>query len=724
VPGEVAIEVFAVGLNFIDVTKAMGIYPGLDPALSFHFGVECAGRVASIGPDVTAFDIDDEVVAITSDLHANGVFASYVILPISLVARKPRHLSMEEAAAAPIAYLTAYHSLVKLANMQAGEWVLIPSAAGGVGLAAIEIAQQLGAHVIATAGTSEKQEYLKARGVVHVLPSRSLDFAEQALAITGGRGVDIVLNSLTGEFITKSLEILAPYGRFIELGKRDIYDDRRIGLKLFRNNLSYHVVDIGAFLRDRQWALSLLFQHSIRQIDEGTWRALPVQAFPVSEPEKPFHYMATAKHIGKLAIVMDRSVKVLPRKDKQLFCTDASYIITGAFGGVGSAVAEWMAENGAGHLVLVSRRKPSTETREVIRRIGELGAVATHIEADVSNEKDVSDLISTVRTQMPQLRGIMHTAAIIDDALIKDLDSQRYEPVMGAKVEGAWNLHSATLDSALDFFVLFSSAAAIYTQPGMGSYAAANAFLDALAHYRRAQGFAAASVNWGGWDGIGLAREAGTKRSLAGFEEQGLRSFSKDKGLHCLREILERNSVQTVVFRFDPGEFAQFHAQSGIPRLFKNLAQGVKSGSIDASQHPAIRESLISVPSMSSRIEVLEAYLQEQLSSVLRCSPDRIDRDRTLGAMGLDSLMALEFVRRLNTGLGIALPATSVFNYPTIKLLAQQIIVKMRLSTDSEPAVVSAEKAEHRSSTSMADDLSEEEALRELMYPGEAVDER
>lgn len=722
-PGEVAIEVLATGLNFIDVAKALDIYPGLDPDAPVHFGVECAGRIAALGQGVTAFAIDEEVIAISAEPHANGAFTSYLIVPAAMVARKPRHLSIEEAAALPVAYMTAYYSLVQLAKIRVGEWVLIPSAAGGVGLAAIEIAQQAGARVIATASTPEKHDYLKKLGV-HVLPSRSLAFAEQALAITEGRGVDIVLNSLAGEFITKSLEILAPFGRFIELGKRDIYDDRRIGLKAFRNNLSYHVVDVGAGITNWREEFSQLFHHCIRQIDEKKWRPLPVQSFAVTKPDEPFRFMTTGKHIGKIVIRMDRAVRVLARKEKQLFHADSTYLITGAFGGVGSAVAEWMADNGAGHLMLVSRRTASAETRDLMQRIEARGASATHAQLDITDEKEVSGLIDKIRANMPPLRGVMHAAAALDDALIRDLTPHRYARVMEAKAHGAWNLHTATADCPLDFFLLFSSAAAIFTQPGMGSYAAANAYLDALARYRRARGLAASSVNWGGWNEIGLAREAGTKRSLEDFEEQGIENFSKREGLACLREILERNAVQTIVFHFDAEKFSRFHAQSGIPRIFSTLTEET-SGKLGAPMQPGIREALASAQSDSSRATILEAHLQEQLGNVLRCAPERIDRDRTLGTMGLDSLMALEFVRRLNAGLGVALPTTSVFNYPTIRLLARHILIKAGLSDDAKPATSDPHhEAAPRLQAKIAGELSDEEALRQLMYPGEAIDER
>ena len=280
-PGEVGIEISAAGMNFIDVAKAMGIYPGLDPNAQIALGGECCGRVVAVGRGVSSFAIGAEVVALTPDTTTCGLLASYQVVPQELVAAKPRHLSHEQAAGFAIAYITAYHSLVRLARAKAGEWILIPSAAGGVGLASIEIAHKIGARVIATASSPEKQAFLRSIGVEHILQSRTTDFADQAMAITGGRGVDIVLNSLSGDYLTRSMEILAPFGRFIELGKRDIYQDRHVGLKTFRNNISYHVVDIAAMMVDRRSEVATLFQEVVSRLASGDWKPLPVKTFSV-----------------------------------------------------------------------------------------------------------------------------------------------------------------------------------------------------------------------------------------------------------------------------------------------------------------------------------------------------------------------------------------------------------------------------------------------------------
>ena len=730
-PGEVAIEITAAGLNFIDVAKAMGIYPGLDPNIAVQLGGECAGRVVAVGEGVTGLAVGEEVAAITSNATTNGLLSSYAVLPSELVVPKPPSLSIEQAASLPIAYLTAYHSLVKLAHIAANEWVLIHAGAGGVGIAAIEIAHRAGARVIATASSPDKHAYLKSLGVQHLLQSRTTDFAREALEITGGRGVDIVLNSLSGEFITKSLETLAPYGRFIELGKRDIYQDRRVGLKAFRNNISYHVVDIAAAMVEQRHYVAELMSEVMGQLASGNWKPLPLTIFPAAEPSsgnasEAFRFMAQARHIGKVVLSFGRNVQVLPAERTQLFRNNASYIITGALGGVGSAAASWMAANGAGHLVLMSRRKPSAESEALMREIEQQGTRVVHVQTDVADPVQVEALTREMRRTMPPLRGILHAAAAIDDCLALNLTHERFETAMDAKAFGAWNLHAATLAEPLDFFVLFSSVAAVYPAVGVASYAAANTFLDTFARYRRALGRPATSVNWGGWDKTGLAREAGTVRSIDSYNLQGILNFSPQEGLACLGEAIKSAPVQVAVFRFNIEEFQSFHAENGVPPIFSALITSEAAGSPTATQQSAILSDLTAAPSSRKRKDILERYLQEQLGNVLKLSVDRIDRERALGTMGLDSLMALEFIRRTNAGLGTALPATAAFNHPTIRQLAAHILHKLNFDeiADSATTVEQTPTPSPKANAILTDGFSDEEAMRALMDPDGAARER
>ena len=304
-PGEVAIEIRAAGLNFIDVLKSLGIYPGIEPGTCPPLGGECAGTITRVGPRVENLHPGEAVIAVTPSVVKTGLMASHAVVPAELVFRKPANLSWEEAATLPLAFLTARYGLQTLAGMRRGERVLIHAGAGGVGLAAIQLAQQAGATVFATAGSEEKRQYLKQLGVEYVFDSRSTAFASEVLRATDSAGVDIVLNSLSGDFIDAGVSVLGRYGRFVEIGKRDIYEDRPLGLAPFRRNLSFFAVDLAAMLVERRELVSALFRQILKDFEDGTLRPLPVTTYPASQVAQMFQSMAGARHIGKLAVTFD-----------------------------------------------------------------------------------------------------------------------------------------------------------------------------------------------------------------------------------------------------------------------------------------------------------------------------------------------------------------------------------------------------------------------------------
>ena len=727
-PGEVKIEISYSGLNFVDVTTALGLYPGLDPRLSLKLGGECSGRVVSVGTGVTGLRVGDAVVAVTPGFMRVAMVASHAVVPERMAILVPPSLTMEQAGAQPVAYLTAHLSLNVRARLRAGEWVLVHSGAGGVGLAAAKIAQSLGAIVIATASSKEKQDFLRSWGVKYILTSRTLDFADEVMEITGGRGVDVVLNSLAGDFILKGLDVLAPYGRFIELGKRDIYADRPIGLKVFRKNTSYSMVDVAGLLEEKPEEAAELFREVMDAVGSGRWAPLPVTIFSANEVPDAFQFMVEARHIGKLAIRfegMRDEVRVLPSKtgaatlQQPRFKSDGSYIITGGLGGVGLTVAEWMAAKGAGCLVLVSRREPSAAENAAMERARALGARVEHRRTDLMDQKAVDALIAEIGQteigqRMPPLRGIMHAAAVIDDALVTDLRPERFDAVLGPKVRGAWYLHEATRDLALEFFVMFSSVATIFPQPGHGSYAAANAFLDSFAAYRRGLGLAASSINWTGWVGLGLARNTGTSRTIDACAAEGLGSFDADEAVAALWQALWADPIHATAVRIDAAMVA---AQERIPTLQREVA-GVGATRVrdGLAEHPVL-VVLAEAGSHGERMALLEQLLRVETGRVLKLAPERIGANQPFGQLGIDSLMALELIRRVNAALGLALPATAVFNYPTLTVLAGQILKRLGMETVQTPVdearLVAVEEPD-------SEELSEDEALRALMEPGEA----
>ncbi len=369
--GEVEIEVHAAGLNFNDVMKAMGVYPGL-PEGPVALGNECAGQITAVGAGVEGFAVGDNVVAI-----APFSFGRFVIAPAPLVAPMPLNTTFDEAASIPLAFVTALYCLRHVARLAPGESVLIHAASGGVGIAAIQLARHLGAEVFATAGSPAKRSFLEGLGVQHVMDSRSLSFADEVLAATGGRGVDVVLNSLSGEAMLKSLDVVAPFGRFVEIGKRDIYENRQIGLLPFQKHLAYCSVDLARLFAERPSFCVTLFREVMEEFDSGVFSPPPIRTFPIADVVGAFGEMAQAKHIGKIVVQVAGAAQPVLADDTPIaFRSDRSYLITGGLGDLGLTVAEWMVRHGARHLALLGISEASAEARQVVAQISSAGAHA------------------------------------------------------------------------------------------------------------------------------------------------------------------------------------------------------------------------------------------------------------------------------------------------------------------------------------------------------------
>ncbi|MCG6863683.1 MAG: SDR family NAD(P)-dependent oxidoreductase, partial [Chromatiaceae bacterium] len=534
--GEVEIRVRAAALNFRDVLKALGLYPS-DGGDFMLLGDECAGEITAVGPDVADYAPGDRVLAISP-----GSFGSYARSRQEMVVPIPAGMSFNAAVTIPIAFLTAYYSLHSLGQIRAGDKVLIQAAAGGVGLAALQIAKLAGAEVFATAGTTEKRELLRLLGADHVMSSRSLAFADEIKMLTGGRGVDIVLNSLAGEAIRKGIDCLAPYGRFLELGKRDIYQDNKIGLWGFRSNISFHAIDLSRVIQHRPDFVREMLQRIVGHLAKGELSALPLRPFPVSRIVEAFRYMAQARHTGKVVITMDGSpVSVERHLPAEIeIDSNARYLISGGLGGFGLKVAEWLVEKGADHLVLVGRSgAASTEAQQAVAALEAQGATVDVQCVDISDPVQTDALLAGLTREGPPLKGVFHAAMVIDDGILLQLDKERFRRAMAPKVDGCWNLHRSTLEQPLDYFVLFSSLSAVVGNPGQANYAAANAFLDAFAYYRRAHGLPALSVNWGPIVGAGYIEK--NREVAESLDKRGLLGLNTARAIKILESLLAQN---------------------------------------------------------------------------------------------------------------------------------------------------------------------------------------
>jgi acyl transferase domain-containing protein/acyl carrier protein len=671
--GEVGIEIYAASLNFLDVLTVMGIRPG-QSVDDMALGIECAGKVVELGEGVETFQLGDEVVAV-----GQHCFSSYVIVPASLIVKKPTCLSFAEAAAIPVVFLTVIYAFHHLAQLQQGERVLIHSATGGVGMAALQVAQQKGAEIFVTAGTETKREFLKTLGIKYVMDSRSLKFADDILRYTDGQGVDVILNTLTDEAIPASFQVLAPYGRFLEIGKQDIYRNSQLALWPFHKNLSYFAIDLARMFRERPQFVGCMLSDILAQFETGQLVVPPIHTFPASQIGDAFKYMAQAKHIGKIVVTIHEQLPSLQsaQTGTSLLSAEGSYLITGGLGGIGLRLAQWCVQQGARHLVLMSKGGSSSQASQEIAAMQEQGVCIVPVEGDVSKQEDMQQLIERFSHELPRLRGVIHAAGLLDDVTIQQMGWKQLRTVMKPKIDGAWLLHELTRNCTLDFFILFSSAAALLGFAGQANYAAANAFMDALAHYRRSLGLPALSINWGPWTQVGLA--ASHEKRGARLASRGIGSLTPEQGLTYLAALLTCPEAQVAVMDFHVHQWCQFYPQAMHLSLLKHIIAEKDKNILVKNTGVSLREKLLEI-AHEKRQAFLEAHIREHIALVLRLESTRIDREVALGSLGFDSLMALELRNRLEISLGLVLSATLVWSYPTIPALATYLAQKMDIA--------------------------------------------
>lgn len=688
-PGEIEIRVEAAGLNFIDVLKAMGIYPGVDSSPDLALGAECAGVIVEVGAGVEGLAVGDAVVAITPSYQDTALMATHATLPADFVVRRPDDLAASVAAALPVAYVTAQLALEEIGRVREGDQVLVHAATGGVGLAAIEICRSNGAAVLATAGSEHKRSMLRSMGITHVFDSRSTDFADGVLDATEGRGVDIVVNSLAGPAIDAGLTTLAKGGRFIEIGKRDVWGGTRMMLGALRDNQTFSVLDLAGLTSDAPDAVARSLRSVMGRIAAGHLAPLPIAAAPIAEAPDVFRTMAAAAHTGKLVLTVDSSPA---RVAASAVRPGVTYLISGGTGALGLATAERLAARGATHLALMARSTPGDAAQRAIEEIERRGVTIRLLRADVASRDAVIGAIDELRATMPRLAGVFHAAGTLADATISTFDADRWSDAIVPKVAGVVNLHEATAADELELFVLFSSVVGVLGLPGQANYAAANAFLDAFAQERRRSGRVALSVAWGPWAGAGLAAEQeGRGDRLA---SQGMGSLVPAEALDVLDRLLDAPIVtDPIVMRFDADRWIETNPRSAM--LVGGLVADDVPGSRGArgSDESTFLDQVQRVPAGPRRRAAAETAIRDRLAAVLRTPSELIDPQRPLKAMGLDSLMALELRNRLERDTGLTLPATIAWNYPTLVLLADHLAELLGFDLDAEVQPATAAQA-------------------------------
>ena len=651
-PGQVEIEVRTSGLNFRDVLNTLGMYPGDAGAL----GSECAGHVCAVGEGVQGLKVGDAVLTMTSP-----AFATYVTAEAELVARKPDAMTMAEAATIPVTFLTAAYGLHELGRIKQGERVLIHAGAGGVGLAALQIARRAGAEIFATAGSPAKRAYLASLGVQHVMDSRSLRFADEIMAATGGEGIDVVLNSLSGDFIPASLRTLRTGGRFIEIGKRGVWDQERVAATY--PGVTYHVFYLGEVCEKAPRVIGTLLRGIVDDMARGALTPLPRRTFAGAAAPDAFRFMAQARHIGKVVV----SPPTAAARGGLSIRSDATYLVTGGLGALGLEVARWLHDEGARSLVLVGRSAPSPRALETIQALQAAGSRVNVARGDVSRAEDVARVLGETARTLPPLRGVVHAAGVLDDGVLVQQTRERFARVMGPKAQGALHLHRLTEDAPLDFFVLFSSASALLGSPGQANYVAANAFLDALAHHRRARGLPALSINWGPWSGGGMAAASPRRRGAA---SDGVRWITPERGRALLARAVREPAAQLGILSIDWRAVAATAPAQTTRPLLTELFDGASAAPSGTTVAPGQLRARLAEVEPVGRLPLMVDALRGHLAAVLRTSPETLDPAESLSQLGIDSLMAVELKNRLEKDLAAPTQVADLLEAQSVSALA------------------------------------------------------
>jgi phthiocerol/phenolphthiocerol synthesis type-I polyketide synthase C len=678
---EVEIEVKAAGLNFRDVMFALGVLP--DEVMEGGFagaslGMEAAGIVTEVGTSVTDIAAGDRVLC-----FAPACLASHAITKRFAMTKLPDDVDFTSGATMTAAFFTVCYALGHLARLSVGERVLIHGAAGGVGIAALQYARSIGAEIFATAGSDEKRDVVALLGVRpdHIFDSRSSLFADQIMSLTNGEGIDVVLNSIAGEAVTRSLSLLRPFGRFLELGKVDFIMNSRIGLKPLRNNISYFGVDADQVMAEKPALARSIFTDLVDLVDRGELHALPYRVFVREQVVDAFRHLQQSRHIGKIVLDLEGLAPSAPMtriaEEPVSINPRATYLVTGGLRGLGLATAKWLADKGARRLVLISRNGVVGD--DAARILAELRSGGVDVETracDVCDAAQVQSLIDEISTGDGALKGVVHAAAVYDDGFALDLTFERLRSVLAPKVAGSWALHCATAKLPLDFFLLYSSVSATLGNPGQANYVAANAFLESLAALRRASGLPAAVMALPPVADAGyLTRHAEVGSSLSRL---GVRPLPAREVFARLDWLIESGTSGAIFADIDWRKLGTTMRGLGSAKF---AAFAVRQGESIAAAERTDVAGLASELAPEELYQLLVEMLAKQIGGILRVSPDKLDVRRSIYDLGMDSLMGLELRMSVSEEFGIELSPMLLTQDVSIHRVAEMLRDQLR---DSE----------------------------------------
>ncbi|MES2221024.1 MAG: SDR family NAD(P)-dependent oxidoreductase, partial [Acidobacteriota bacterium] len=700
---EVEIQVRASGLNFRDVLTALGMLP----ARATVPGAECSGTIVRIGAEVHDWKVGDDVLA-----FAPASMQSFVNVPAEFIARKPAAMTFTEAAAIPVSFLTAQYGLHHLARLSAGQRILIHAAAGGLGQAAVQLAIRAGAQVFATAGSPEKRAYLRQMGVQYVFDSRSLEFRNEVLQATNGAGVDVVLNSLAGEFIPASLDTLAQGGCFLEVGKRDLLSPQHVAA--LGKRIRYLPFDLGEVALQDPQCIANMLQSLLGRFSMGELQPLPTTLYSFADAAQAFRHMAQARHIGKIVLGFNGNGAVRDIRD---IVSNGTVLITGGMGALGLELAQWLAAKGAQTIVLAGRGATDRDDDSTIAELRKNGVDVAVEKVDVASTEETQSLLQRIRDNRPPLRAVFHAAGVVQDIVLSKETWSGYQQATAPKICGAWNLHQPTQEVPVELMVFFSSAASILGSPGQGSYAAGNAFLDVLAHHRASRGMATLSVNWGSWAAAGMAARLSPEQS-ARWKRRGASQMQPSAALTALQHSIEAGETQVAIMDLDWEKFLSATPPRKDSPFFSELRSSAPgphemqfTGTVRSQNN--ILEALRSTPEFEWKF-LLASHIKASARRALGLRDSATISDSVaLQDLGLDSLMALEMRNDLAQSLGISLPAGLLFDYPSVDQLVSHVMDKLKSSILPMPVDRASKSSTHEVEELQA--MSDEEAERLLM---------
>ncbi|KAI0842747.1 putative FSP1 [Hypoxylon sp. FL0890] len=677
----VEVEPRAYGVNFRDVMVAMG---QLNERV---MGLEGAGVITRVGSEAAehGYAVGDHVFCLLRDS-----FGSRARIEWTSVMRMPNGITFEEAASLPVIFTTAYISLVEIARLQRGESVLIHAAAGGVGQAAIMLAKHLGAEVFATVGTPDKRKLVMEKyGILpeRIFNSRDISFAPAVLGATAGRGVDVVLNSLAGPLLQESFNVLAPFGRFVEIGKRDLELNSSLEMGPFCRTVSFSSIDLLQLGRHKGREVHRVLAEVASLIEKKVLTPVhPISVYPISDAAKAFRLLQTGKHVGKvvLSVSPEEKVPVLPRAPAARLSPNVSYLLVGGVGGIGRSVAYWMSTHGARNLIILSRSAAVSEKADTfVSELRSVGCRVRPINGDVSDADDLARAIRTCEEEgLPPIKGVIHAAMVLQDSILEQMTLESYKATVIPKVHGAWNLHKQFEKANLDFFITVSSVIGIIGLASQSNYSASGSYQDALARWRVARGLPGVSIDLCAVKTVGYVSE--TAGVAARVQKAGSMLIDDDQVLKVLESAILAPYDPQIVTGVDCGPGSQWdrdgEAQLGRDARFLALKyrqsqkRHVDAGGNGASGgSSSLAGQLAEVSTREEAVRIIGQAIAQKLAEIFMIPMADIDLSKRPGQYGVDSLVAVELRKMFVLQAAAEVPTFTIMQSASLAALAGSV---------------------------------------------------